>query len=45
MNYTKQETITFSKDTGKGITTKYNFILINDNLNSPQTNNSQNADS
>ena len=42
MNYTKQETITFSNDTGKGITTKYNFILINDNLNSPQTNNSQN---
>ena len=42
INYSKQETISFSNDAGKGNTNKYNFILINDNLNSPQKNNSQN---
>ena len=34
INYSKQETISFSKDIGNGISINYNFNLTNDNLSS-----------
>ena len=34
INYSKQETISFSKDIGNGIKINYNFNLTNDNLSS-----------